>query len=162
MGSPSLSCCDVGRRGAAQRESPGGSLGPGAWLRRAPFSSARRMQSGVTRPPVAAPWPACDSVGGLRGQGSARPSITRAFAAPRESKYRLSSATPVPSLVYPLIRAFPGTGRRLVRILENPVLVLALRQTRCAIRGYCGLSEPPFCIWKMSPVSPALPWFVRL
>ena len=144
------------------RESPGGRLGPGVWPRCAPFSSPRRMQSGVTRPPVAAPWPACDSVGRLCGQGSALPSITRAFAAPRESKYRLSSATPVPSLVYPLIRAFPGTGRRWVRILGNPILVLALPPTRCAIRGYCGPSEPPFCIWKMSPGSPALPWFVRL
>lgn len=34
---------------------------------------------------------------------------------PRGNKYRFSSATPVPSLVYSLIQAFPGTERLLAR-----------------------------------------------
>lgn len=138
-------------------ESRGGSLRPGRVVVLRPLPLPLQNAAGSHKAScgraVAGWW--------LRGQDPTLPSITRACAAPRASKYRLSLATPVPGFVSALIRAFPGTERPLVWTLGNPVPVLALPLTCCEIIVYCSLSEPPFCIWKMSPVSPALPWFPR-
>ena len=56
-----LSCWEGAEELLEERR--GGSLGPDVWLYCAPYRSPRRMQPGVTRPPVDALWWAGGSVG---------------------------------------------------------------------------------------------------
>lgn len=149
-------------RGATQR-TPGRESGCVATER--PPTLCPQNAARVTRPAVAGLWLGCGRPVALWAGSVCRDLCSQVLIVhvqqgkpgPRENKYRLSSATPVPSSVSSLIGAFPGMEKLLARILENLLLVRVLPLTGCATTGSCGLSELPFCIWKRSSMSPALP-----